>query len=169
MLVSEDRYSEVRLVMDVYSRFSLTTRHSRSSKSSMPDNTSSNTILMQSDGPPDRADSILNDDVHGFREAHCERSLRIHRETSTGRRSWRSKVRHTSPPFELRHYPSHSLQEGKRALPRMVGPEGIRSDTGELLEIASQKWRVLIGSVESSKPDETWERACIPSSLSVSV
>ena len=43
------------------------------------------------------------------------------------------------------------------------------NNTGELFEIACQKCRMLIGTVELSEPDETWECACIPSSMSASV
>lgn len=78
MSVREDHYLGVRVVVDVNSRLSLTTRNSRLSKSSMPDNTGSkyrvDTEIQPSfDGPPNRTDGVLNVDVH-FREGYCGRS-----------------------------------------------------------------------------------------------
>ncbi|KAH0835743.1 allophanate hydrolase subunit 2-domain-containing protein [Lanmaoa asiatica] len=42
-------------------------------------------------------------------------------------------------------------------------------NSGELFETALQKCCMLIGRLESSKPNETWDCACIPSSMSASV
>ena len=80
----------------------------------------------------DRIDGVLNDDLHGFRQGHCQRSRRVHKETCRSCRSRGSKVRSTSSSKMPRHPHMHLFLLGKTCSLANGWLEASDGNTGEL-------------------------------------